>query len=166
MPTYGVGFSVPFLVRDATTGAGVAGDAANLDLWLVAEGLMVAATNAPTEAAAYGGPPGWYALELTDAEAQADCLALCGVSTTPDAEVVPVTVTLERPADAWDVADGTVSYGERLKRVERRLVGGGDQRKADGLTRVYDDDGEAVLVEVRYSEDATYRYQTDEPAPS
>lgn len=166
MPTYGQEFVVPFLVRDRETGAGVAGDAANLAMYLVANGTMVPAANAPIEAVSYGGPPGWYCLQIEATEAQADCIVVCGTSSTDGAEVVPVTVTLERPADVWDIVDGSVAYGDRLLRVERRLLGTTAQRKSDGLTRIYADDGETVIAALRYAEDASYRYQSDEPSES
>jgi len=157
--TRGAGGTVHFRVVDTVTGAGVSGDAENLSLWVVLDGTMIPASGSPVEVASYGGPAGWYAIELTASETDATCVTVCGHSATPGAVVEAVTVATADPGAVWDVADGEYSYGERLIVVERRLAGACRQSKGDGVTEVFGDDGETVVRVVHFSEDGSYRYQ-------
>lgn len=159
MMTRGAGGVVHFRVVDKETGEGVPGDAEKLSIWLILDGTIRPIQGTPVELTGYAAPAGWYAVTLTETETDAGTITICGESTTEGAIVEPVSLSTVDPGAIWDVANGEYSYGERLILVERRLGGGCRQAKADGTTEIYGDDGETVLRIMRFSEDASYRYQ-------
>lgn len=75
--------TVTFRVYNSTTGAGVTGDAANLTLHLIADGVMVTPTNSPAELG-YG----FYKLVVTAAENTGQMMTLGGSSSTANAIVI------------------------------------------------------------------------------
>ena len=90
MATKGTGFVIPFKVVVRSTGANAGDEHANLTCFLIADGVRAEATNAPT----YAGANGWHLLEVTDAEAEADTLALDATCSTDDRFVQPVSYDL------------------------------------------------------------------------
>jgi len=84
MPVIDTAITVSFQVRNAATGAPVTGDAANLTLKIVADGVDAVPTNSPVEVAL-----GEYKLVLTAAENSGELMSLIGTSATASTIVIP-----------------------------------------------------------------------------
>ena len=84
MPVIDTAITVSFQVRNAATGAPVTGDAANLTLKIVADGVDATPTNSPVEVAI-----GEYKLALTAGENSGELMGLIGTSSTSGAIVIP-----------------------------------------------------------------------------
>jgi hypothetical protein len=90
MATKGTGFTIPFKIIVASTGANAGDEAANLTVYLIADGVRSVATNAPAYEA-----NGWHSIAATDAEANCDTLALDATCTTSDRFIQPVSYSLQ-----------------------------------------------------------------------
>jgi len=76
---------------DVSTGLGKTGDAANLTLKLIRDGVVAAPTNAPVEVDAINAP-GTYKIALTAAEMNYDTVRIAGKSSTTNDQVIPVDI--------------------------------------------------------------------------
>ena len=76
---------------DVSTGLGKTGDAANLTLKLIRDGVVAAPTNAPVEVDAINAP-GTYKIALTAAEMNYDTVRIAGKSSTTNVQVIPVDI--------------------------------------------------------------------------
>ena len=84
MPVIDTAITISFQVRNATNGAPITGDAANLTLKIVADGVDAIPTNSPVEVAL-----GEYKLALTAGENSGEMMSLIGTSSTSNAVVIP-----------------------------------------------------------------------------
>lgn len=76
-----------FRVWNDTNDQGITGDVANISMFVGKDGGALApSANAPTELSATNAP-GWYQLQLSQAETNADSIIVVGKSTTANAEV-------------------------------------------------------------------------------
>lgn len=88
MAVSGVAVTVSFLVWDTSANAGKTGDAANLTLRLVRDGVEATPSGTPAQLDATNAP-GVYTLALTAAENTGTAMGLVGKSSTASVVVVP-----------------------------------------------------------------------------
>lgn len=83
--------TIQFSVVDASTGLGKTGDAANLTIKLIQDGVAAAPTNAPVEVDATNAP-GTYKIALTAAEMNYDTVRIAGKSSAANVQVIPIDI--------------------------------------------------------------------------
>ena len=83
--------TVTFSVVDASTGLGKTGDAANLTIKLIQDGVAAAPTNSAVEVDATNAR-GAYKIALTAAEMNYDTVRVAGKSSTANVVVIPVDI--------------------------------------------------------------------------
>jgi len=86
--------TVTFSVVDVSTGLGKTGDAANLTIKLVRDGVVAAPTNTPAEVDATNAA-GTYKIALTASEMNCDAIRVAGKSSTANVQVIPCDVPIQ-----------------------------------------------------------------------
>jgi hypothetical protein len=126
---------VIFRVWNDTNDQGITGDVANISMFIGLDGAAIAAaTNAPTELSA-ANAPGWYQLELTQAEANANTVVVTGNSSTANAEVSSAAYhTLQWTYDGVSFEDFVTSVMAVLFGVASRTAAQTVFTKRDGTT--------------------------------
>lgn len=86
--------TIEFSVVDVSTGLGKIGDAANLTIKLIRDGVAAAPSNAPVEVDATNAP-GTYKIALTAAEMNYDTVRIAGKSSTANVQVIPRDIPIQ-----------------------------------------------------------------------
>lgn len=95
MASRGQSIVVSFVAWDTSANAGKTGDVANFTLRVVKDGTASAPTNSASEVDSTNCP-GVYKITLTTTECTADCVTVCGKSSTANVSIIPVTITFEQ----------------------------------------------------------------------
>lgn len=121
------GQSIGVFAYDAATGAPKTGDAANITAYLSKDFGSPAATNDtnPTELSS-ANAPGWYVFDLTQAETNAEVLALAAKSSTAGVLVDPVQAftadSTVATATALSTLDGKVATASALSTLDGKVA--------------------------------------------
>lgn len=107
MASRGQSVTVTYIAWDTSANAGKTGDVLNHTLRVVKDGTSAAPTNSPTEVDSVNAP-GIYKLTLTATECTADCVVVCGKSSTASVSIMPITVMFEQLPTAAPTAAGGV----------------------------------------------------------
>lgn len=115
MASRGQSITVTYVAWDTSANAGKTADVGNHTLRVVKDGTSAAPTNSPAEVDATNAP-GVYKLVLTATECTADCVIVCGKSSTANVSIMPITVTFEQlptaaPTSAGGVRDAAFING-------------------------------------------------------
>jgi hypothetical protein len=86
----GIQIFIPFTVWDKAANAPKTGDLGNLSIFVAAEGVVAAVTNAPVEISA-ANAPGLYGILLSVAENAGIFMSVFGTSETTDVNVLPIS---------------------------------------------------------------------------
>lgn len=136
MPVIDTAVTVSFQVRNATNGAPITGDAANLTLKIVADGIDATPTNTPVEVAL-----GEYKLALTAGENSGEMMSLIGTSSTTNAVVIPAR---------WQNLDASIGSratpGNLAAVVSLVEISGGTMRTGEAIELVRGDARSLVMA--------------------
>jgi hypothetical protein len=154
--------TVALTLWDTYAGVPKIGDAANLSLRVVKDGVAAAATNTPVELDAVNDP-GVYTLALTAAEMNANSVSVTGKSSTAGVVVIPVHLVTEQGKLADLDSDLTRLLGLSQENwVLRSPAFDADGNLETATVRLYDsaahaetDDGSTGIVAV-YAIENTY----------
>ncbi len=105
MAIRGIPLYVPFIAWNTSTNAGQTGDAANITLQWLKDGVLSPTTNSPTEISA-SLAPGSYAVLLTGTEADCNLGTPLGLSVTASVQLMlPQTIAFETPLTLQQIRD-------------------------------------------------------------
>lgn len=107
MASRGQSVTVAYIAWDTSANDGKTGDVLNHTLRVVKDGTSAAPTNSPAEVDSVNAP-GVYKITLTATECTADCVVVCGKSSTPSVSIMPITVMFEQLPTAAPTAAGGV----------------------------------------------------------
>ena len=134
--------TVCYVAWNTSTNAGQTGDSANHQLRLIQDGSEGSPTNGPSQVNA-AAAPGIYSIALTAADINYNCVVLCGVSTTSNVVIIPLTIITERgvlPSVAPATTGGFITLGT-----------GAGQLNVDGEGNAWADVTEVNGVAINYS---------------
>lgn len=107
MATRNVSMTLQYIAWDTSANTGKTGDGGNHTLRWVKDGTAAAPTNSLSEVDATNAP-GVYKVTLTATETDCNVGTLCGVSSTGNVVIMPITLTFERLPDAAPGSNGGV----------------------------------------------------------
>lgn len=149
MPSKGRSIVIQYVAWDTAANSGRTSDDSNHTLRVCKDGVAAAPTNTPEEIdATYA--PGLYRLTLTNAEVNADSIAIAGTSSTSGVEIIPVLITTELlpnvpPGESGGVATADAAGRVDIGAVAGEAVTGTDDFKADDATQDWTDDERAQI---------------------
>lgn len=136
MASRGQSVTVTYIAWNTSTNAGQTADVANHTLRLVKDGTSAAPTNAASEVDSTNAP-GVYKLTLTTAEATADCVVVCGKSSTANVSIMPLVIMFEQlPTAAGGAASGLLIAGSNAATTFNGTAASGATPATAGLTLV------------------------------
>ncbi|HOD79957.1 MAG: hypothetical protein BWX88_02758 [Planctomycetes bacterium ADurb.Bin126] len=109
MATKGASFHVQVTAWNTSTKAPQAGDAANVTLTLVRDGVESEPSNAPSDLS-----NGEIDLEITAAEADCDTLTVSGTSATSNVQIIPAKVSMQYSALSGGTTDKTYTVTDSV----------------------------------------------------
>jgi len=112
MPSYGQTVTLQFVAWDTSANAPKTGDAANFTLKWVKDGTAATPTNVPATEVDTTNAKGIYKIVMTATECQCQVGTICGVSSTANIVILPLTVTFENlPTAALAASGGLPTVG-------------------------------------------------------
>lgn len=125
---------VPYLVKDAVTGAGVVDDQDNHTIVVVRDNGYFTASGTPEQIDSVA-VPGWYSIELTASENNGNILAVIPSTSTADTEIEAVVYV----NDSADIAQilATLNYKQVINTAGNWRVGEIDIMRADSYDGHY-----------------------------
>lgn len=136
MASRGQSVTVTYVAWNTSTNQGQTLDAANHVIRLVKDGTSAAPTNAASEVDSTNAP-GVYKLTLTTTEATADCVVVCGKSSTANVSIMPLVIMFEQlPTAAGGAANGLLIAGSNAATTFNGTAASGATPATAGLTLV------------------------------
>lgn len=118
MPSRGQSGIGTVLDWNTSTNVYKTGDAANVTLWFLKDGVLTTPTNqaALTEnSGSGGGPIGAYSIAWTSAEGTCNTLWIGGQSSSANCSIIPITITFEQlPTQAPGSSNGLITVGSGI----------------------------------------------------